>query len=141
MLQKLWVGLICGGLAACAVPSFMANPNFGAPPGDLRADRHACNRTYPPRIGNYLPHAECVNAAVERDAIPTARYPDLVRLQEQLRVRYSAEIDRGTISPRAGERKMAEADELVEAAIRERDAGRMAAADHRVDRLEAMLQR
>jgi hypothetical protein len=28
------------------------------------------------------PHAQCVNAAVERYALPTASHPDLIRLQE-----------------------------------------------------------
>ena len=71
---------------------------------------------------------------------PFARYPDLVRLQEQLRVKYSAQIDRGALSPREGERKMTEADELVNAAIHDRDVGRREVADHRVDRLQAMLE-
>jgi len=35
----------------------------------------------PAACGNYLPHAQCVNEAVERDAIPFARYLDLVRLR------------------------------------------------------------
>ena len=140
MRRTLAIGLLCGGLAACAVPSPFAVPTLPTPPGDLAADRQACNQQYPPRLGNYLPHAQCVNAAVERDAIPFARYPDLVRLQEQLRVKYSARIDQGTISPREGERKMTEADELVNAAIQDRDSGRQGVADHRVDRLQAMLQ-
>jgi len=110
------------------------------PPGDLNVDRQVCNHAYPPHAGNYLPHAQCVNEAVERDAIPFARYLDLVRLQEQLRVKYSALIDRGALSPREGERKMTEADEVVNAAIHDRDTGRREAADHRVDRLQAMLQ-
>lgn len=91
MRQKLAIGLLCVGLASCAMPM--------PPPGDLSADRRACNNAYPPRVGNYLPHAECVNAAVERDAIPFARYPDLVRLQEQLRRKYSAQIDGGVLIP------------------------------------------
>jgi hypothetical protein len=136
MRWTLAVGLLCGGLAACAGPP---GPTL-APPGDLAADRKACNEAYPPRVGNYLPHAQCVNAAVERDAIPFAHYPDLVHLQEQLRVKYSAQIDERAISPREGERKMTEADELVNAAIRDRDTGRREVADHRVDRLQAMLQ-
>ncbi len=140
MLRALAISLLCGGLAACAVPSPFPVPNLGTPPGDLAADRKACNDMYPPHVGNYLPHAQCVNAAVERDAIPTARYADLVRLQEQLRVKYSSLIDRGALSPREGEHKMVEADELVNAAMHDRDSGRMAAADHRVDRLQGMLQ-
>jgi hypothetical protein len=132
--------LLCLGLAACEVPSPFPVPPLPTPPGNLAADRQACNQQFPPHIGNYLAHAQCVNAAVERDAIPFARYPDLVRLQEQLRIKYSADIDRGAISAREGERKMAQADELVNAAMRDRDVGRSVVADHRVDRLEAMLQ-
>jgi hypothetical protein len=140
MRRGLAVGLLCSGLAACSVPSPFAVPTLPNPPGDLSADRQACNQQYPPRRGNYLPHAQCVNAAVERDAIPFARYPDIVRLQEQLRLKYSAQIDQQVISPREGERKMATADELVNGAIRDRDTGRQEVADHRVARLQAMLQ-
>ena len=140
MRHILAMAILCAGLAGCAVPSPFAVPNLGAPPGDLAADRQACNKQFPERIGNYLPHAECVNAAVERDAIPTARHRDLVRLQEQLRAKYSADIDRGVLSPRAGQRKMAEADDLVTAAMRDRDTGRHEVAERRVDRLQAMLQ-
>jgi hypothetical protein len=134
------MAILCAGLAGCAVPSPFAVPNLGAPPGDLAADRQACNKQFPERIGNYLPHAECVNAAVERDAIPTSRYPDIVRLQERLRVKYSGDIDRGVLSPREGQRRMTEADELVNAAMRDRDNGRREVADRRVDRLQTLLQ-
>jgi hypothetical protein len=142
MRRNLAIVLLCGGLAACSVPSPFEGmvPPLGTPPGDLAADRAACNKTYPPRVGNYAAHAECVNAAVERDAIPYSRYPDLVRLQEQLRVKYSTQIDQGVLSPREGERRMTEADELVNGAIRDRDTGRATVADHRIDRLQAMLQ-
>ena len=140
MRRLFTLGLVCSGLAACTVPSPFAVPSLGSAPGNLAADREACNRQFPPRIGNYLPHAQCVNAAVENDAIPFARYPDLVRLQEQLRIKYSAQIDQHLISPHDGECKMSQADELVNAAIRDRDTGRREVADHRVDRLQAMLQ-
>jgi hypothetical protein len=140
MRHILAMAILCAGLAGCAVPSPFAVPNLGAPPGDLAADRQACNKQFPERIGNYLPHAECVNAAVERDAIPLSRYPDIVRLQERLRVKYSGDIDRGVLSPREGQRRMAEADELVNAATRDRDNGRREVADRRVDRLQTMLQ-
>ena len=140
MRHILAMAILCAGLAGCAVPSPFAVPNLGAPPGDLAADRQACNKQFPERIGNYLPHAECVNAAVERDAIPTSRYPDLVRLQERLRVKYSGDIDRGVLSAREGQRRMAEADGLVNAAMRDRDTGRREVADRRVDRLQTMLQ-
>ena len=86
MRRSVAIGLLCAGLAGCAVPSPFPVPGLGAPPGDLSADRAVCNKQYPPRVGNYLPHAQCVNAAVERDAIPLARHPDLVRLQEQARL-------------------------------------------------------
>ena len=140
MRHILAMATLCAGLAGCAVPSPFAVPNLGAPPGDLATDRQACNKQFPERIGNYLPHAECVNAAVERDAIPLSRHPDLVRLQERLRVKYSGDIDRGVLSPREGQRRMAEADELVNAAMRDRDTGRREVADRRVDRLQTMLQ-
>jgi hypothetical protein len=131
MGKNLAIGLLCAALASCVTPP---------PPGDLSADRQACNNAYPPRVGNYLPHAECVNAAVERDAIPLARYPDLVRLQEQLRRKYSAQIDGGVLTAKAGARKMAEVDNMVTAAEHDRDIGRAAAADQRRDRIEAMLR-
>ena len=140
MRRSLAVMLLCVGVAGCAVPSPFPVPNLGAPPGDLTADRQACNKAYPPHIGNYLPHAQCVNEAVERDAIPFARHPDLMRMQEQLRVKYSALIDRGALSPREGEHKMIQADELVNAAMRDRDTGRREVADRRVDRLQTLLQ-
>ena len=135
-MRRSWAALLlCSGLAACAAPGPVAGP-----PGDLALDRQACNKAYPPRLGNYLAHAECVNQAVERDAIPFAHYPDLVRLQEQLRVKYSALIDQQVLSPREGERKMVEADQLVEATTRDRELGRRETAEHRVDRLRTLLQ-
>jgi hypothetical protein len=150
MRHKLVVGLLCTGLAACAIappapipppPSVsLAKPMQAASSGDLATDRLACNAAYPPKIGNYLPHAECVNAAVERDALPNNRYPDLVGLQEQLRVNYSAQIDNGTITSQTGETKMAEADEWIAGAITERDAGRSGVSDDQVTRLQTALQ-
>jgi hypothetical protein len=128
------IGLLYAGLISCAIPTPMPQP------GDLRVDRLACNNAYPPRVGNYLPHAECVNAAIERDAIPFERYPDLVRLQERLRRKYSAQIDGGALSATAGERKMAEVDKTVTTAEHDRDTGRAGAADQRLDHLEAMLR-
>lgn len=111
------------------------------PPGDLQADRLLCNERYPERIGNYAAHADCVNAAVERDAIPGARHPDLVRLQERLRSKYSAQIDDRQVSPRAGAQQMKHVDDLVAVVTRERDAGRTAAADRRLTELRALLDR
>jgi len=135
MRQKLAIGVICAALASCALP---IAPR--APPGDLRADRQACNNAYPPHVGNYLPHADCVNAAIERDAIPFAHYPDLIRLQEQIRRKYSAEIDRGVLTAAAGSRKMEAADAMVKAAEYDRDTDHAMAAEHRLDSLEALLR-
>jgi hypothetical protein len=109
-------------------------------PGDLRSARETCDREYPRRVGNYLPHAQCVNAAVERYALPTVSYPDLIRLQERVRAALSDKIDRRQISVSAGERRMAEADRLVAVAERERDAGNDAAAVRRVAAIEEMLR-
>jgi hypothetical protein len=123
--------VLCATVAGCVV----------APPtGDLRSAREACHRDYPRRIGNYLPHAHCVNAAIEAYALPTARHPDLVRMQEEVRASLSDRIDRRRLSVSAGERRMAEADRLVAAAERERDAGNNAAAARRVAAIEEMLK-
>src|SRR6267378_7927556 len=110
------------------------------PSGDLRSARELCNREYPRRVGNYLPHAQCVNAAVERYALPTASHPDLIRLQEGVRAALSDKVDRRQIGVPAGERRMAEADRLVAAAERERDAGNDAAAARRVAAIEEILR-
>jgi len=142
MRRSLAVMLICVGLAGCELPNPFQGmvPGIPNPPGNLAADRAACNKQFPERIGNYLPHAQCVNAAIERDSIPFERYPDLVRLQERLRVKYSTMIDAGTLSPAAAEHKMKIADEIVSAATRDRDIGRQSVADHRVYGLQAMLE-
>jgi hypothetical protein len=150
MRHKLMVGVLCTGLAACAIappaplppPTSVSLPKplQAASSGDLAAERQACNTAYPPKIGNYLPHAECVNTAVERYAIPYAPYPDLVRLQEELRINYSAQIDNGSITPQTGEAKMGKADELIASAITERDAGRAGVADNQVIGLQTALQ-
>src|SRR5438270_4695172 len=91
LVTKLWhfrhqaaAAVACSALAACA--PFVGGP-FGA--GDLPSARQACNQAYPPKVGNYLPHAHCVNAAIEAHALPAARYPDLVRLQEEVRTTLS----------------------------------------------------
>ena len=108
--------------------------------GDLRSAREACNQVYPARIGNYLAHARCVNAAIETYALPSTRHPDLVRLQAEVRVSLSEKIDRKRLSVQAGERRMAEADRLVAVAERERDAGNQKAADRRIAVLEEMVR-
>jgi hypothetical protein len=89
-------------------------------PGDLRSAREACDRDYPRRVGHYLSHAQCGNAAVERYALPTASHPDLIRLQEGVRAALSDKVDRRQISVSAGERRMAETDRLVAVAERKR---------------------
>src|SRR5437764_430000 len=123
--------LACALLGGCAL---------GPLAGDLKSAREGCNRDYPRRIGNYLPHAHCVNAAIEAYALPTARHPDLVRLQEEVRASLSDRIDRRRLSVSAGERRMAEADRLVVEAERERDAGKEKAASRRVVAIEEMLR-
>ena len=125
------IGAVCSLLASCALPPLT---------GDLKSAREACNRDYPRRIGNYLPHAHCVNAAIEAYALPGARHSDLVRLQEEVRASLSDRIDRRRLSVTAGERRMGEADRLVAAAERERDAGNNAAAAKRVAAIEEMLR-
>jgi hypothetical protein len=134
--RQLVTGALCGLLSAC-VGTYGLGP-FGA--GDLQSARAACNQAYPPRIGNYLPHARCVNAAVEAHALPAARYPDLIRLQEEVRTTLSEKVDRRRLSVRDGERQMAEADKLVTEAERERDAQHPAAASRRIATVEAMLR-
>ncbi|MBV9016089.1 MAG: hypothetical protein JO213_22475 [Alphaproteobacteria bacterium] len=131
-VNTLRLSAICAILAGCVA---------GAPPfGDLKSAREACNREYPARVGNYLPHARCVNAAIETYALSRTSHPDLVRLQAEVRVSLSEKIDRKRLSVQAGERRMAEADRLVAAAESERDAGNQKAADRRVAALEAMIR-
>ena len=108
--------------------------------GRFQTTREACNRQYPMRVGNYLPHANCVNSAIEIYALPGARYPDLIRLQAQVRAALSEKIDRRRLTVQAGERRMAEADRLVAAAERDRDAGDQRAAERRVGAIEQMLR-
>src|SRR5205085_9388460 len=64
---------ICALIAGCTLPPLT---------GDLKSAREACNRDYPRRIGNYLPHAQCVNAAIEAYALPTAPHPAWVPMLE-----------------------------------------------------------
>ena len=123
-----------------ALGALMAGCTLGPFGGDLQSAREACNRAYPPRIGNYRPHADCVNAAVERYALPTARYPDLIRLQEEVRSALSDRVDRRRIGVRDGERRMAEADRLITAAERDRAAGNEKAASRRIAAIEEMLR-
>src|SRR5947207_15521441 len=108
--------LFTGALAGCVV----------APPsmGDLKAAREACNRDYPARLGNYLPHARCVNAAIESYTMPTARHPDLLRLQAEIRASPSEKMAHSRLSVQAGARRMAEAERPVAGAKHGRAAGR-----------------
>ena len=121
-------------LAGCGVASPVP------PAASLREAREACNREYPARIGNYRPHAECVNAAVEEYAIPAAHHPDLLRLQEELRRKLSERIDRRRISAETGAHRMAEADAALEQITRDREAGREAAAEKKLASLRRMLR-
>ena len=122
-------------LAACA-PQY----GTGSAGGDLQSARAACNEAYPQRVGNYLPHARCVNAAVEAYALPSAQNPDLMRLQAQVRESLSERIDRRRLGVEAGERRMAEADRLIAEAERERAAGHETAAARHVSTVEKMLR-
>jgi hypothetical protein len=130
---KTTIGVLAPGLLAGCV----AAPPIG---GDLQTTREACNRQYPMRVGNYLPHANCVNSAIEIYALPGARYPDLIRLQAQVRATLSEKIDRRRLTVQAGERRMAEADRLVAATERDRDAGNQRAAERRIVAIEQMLR-
>ena len=127
-------GAVSIALAACMGGPFAP---FG---GDLAAARQLCNQQYPRWIGNYLPHAACVNDAVERLAIPTARYPDLIRLQENARALLSEKIDMRKLSVRTGERRMAQVDLLVAQAERDRDIGDEAGARRRIAAIDSMLR-
>jgi hypothetical protein len=126
---------MAGVLVAGCGPQF-----FAGPPGDLQSARQACNDAYPRRIGTYLPHARCVNAAIETYAIPGSRNPDLIRLQAELRETLSEKIDRRRLSVQAAERRMAEADRLVAQAESERAAGNEKAASGRIAAIKEMLR-
>src|ERR1700730_11530058 len=115
-----------------ALGAFLAGCPLGPFGGDLQSAREACNRTYPQRIGNYLPQADCVNAAGERYVLPNPPYPELIRLQEEVRSALSDKVDRRRIGVRDGERRMAEADRLITAAERDRAAGNEKAASRRI---------
>ena len=127
--------------AACAL--FAAcGPQFGtgSAGGDLQSARSACNEAYPKRVGNYLPHARCVNAAVEAYALPSAKNPDLMRLQAQVRETLSERIDRHRLSTQAGERRMAEADRMIAEAEQARAAGDETAAARNIGAVEKLLR-
>jgi hypothetical protein len=125
------VSILCAVVVGCVLAPL---------PGDLRSAREACNREYPRRVGNYQPHAQCVNAAVERYVLPTASHPDLIRLQAEVRAALSDKVDRRQITVSAAERQMAKADRLVALAERERDNGHDAAAARRVAAIQETLR-
>jgi len=127
--------LLCAAVAGCG-PGFLPPPPFG----DLASARQACNAQYPPVVGNYARHAACVNEAVEAYALPTARYPDLIRLQEAVRSALSDRIDRRRLAVAAGLRQMAQTDRLIEEIERERERGDEVGANRRLARLHAMLR-
>lgn len=111
------------------------------PTGDNLSDaRQACDRQYPRRIGSYLPHAACVNDAIERLAIGRARYPDLVRLQEDVRVSLSDKIDAREITVQTAEHKMRRVDALVARASRDRDAGQETSANRHIATIDRILR-
>jgi hypothetical protein len=134
MRRIVFSAALCGGLAACVAPP------FGAPTGDLSGARLACNERYPAKIGNYLPHALCVNAAIESFALPGSRHPEIVRIQEDIRASLAGQVDRRQISLEAGKHKMNQADAWVAEIQRDRDLGNQAAAARRMKALDAMLR-
>ena len=134
-IEIVGLSAACAVLAACA-PQY----GTGSAGGDLRSARAACNEAYPKRVGNYLPHARCVNAAIEAYAVPGAKNPDLMRLQAQVRETLSERIDRHRLSVQVGERRMAEADRLIGEAEQERAAGNETTAAQHIGAVERMLR-
>jgi hypothetical protein len=80
---------------------------------ELKAARQACDAQFPQQIGNYVPHAKCVNTAIERIMLPIVRYPDLPRLQNAIRSVLSVKVDARQISPEDAQLYMAQADTQV----------------------------
>jgi hypothetical protein len=140
MRRFLLIGLMAGGLTACNIPSFMPEPDLGTPipPGDYTSAVRACA---PPKVGSYLTHAQCVNTAEDNYRLPYSPYADLIRLHQQLRLKFATAIDSGAITPVAGEKQLAEIDDLIAAAEHDRDTRHAAVADHRIEALQALLQR
>jgi hypothetical protein len=143
MRRILLIGLMAGGLAACDIPSFMPTPDLGQiiPPGDFASAVRACDAAAPRGVGNYLAQAQCVNTAEDNYRLPYSPYADLIRLHQQLRLKVATAIDSGAMAPAAGEKRLAEVDDLIAAAEHDRDTGHAAVAEHRVEALQAMLQR
>jgi hypothetical protein len=140
MRRLLAIGLACSALAAC-LPVEPAPPPLSPEVAahELQHARQQCNELYPARVGNYLPHANCVNEAVERFAVPGARYPDLLQLQEAARTKISTRIDAQSISPHAGETQMSTIDSAINIAERERDSANPKGADAELARVHAIL--
>ena len=124
--------VVCAALGAC-VP-----PPSSPPIGDLPSARLACNQQYPPKIGNYLPNAHCVNAAIERFAVPGSRHPEIIRIQQDIRAKLADQVDRRRITLDAGKHRMSQADALVAEIQRDRDRGNEGAAARRTKALDAM---
>jgi hypothetical protein len=76
----------------------------------IKAARGQCDAQYPKEPGFYGAHAKCVNAAIDRVALPLSRNPDLIKLQEAFRSALSAKIDRGEMLIEDAQLQMAEAD-------------------------------
>ena len=134
-------GLLRGGAVAISIALAACAGVRSPPPHEtLGTARQAGNQQHPRGIGDYLPHAVCVNEAIERLAAPVARYPDLVRLQEDARVSLSDKIDAKEISVRSGERRMRRVDTLIAQASHDRDTGNDGSADHRIATIDRIMR-
>jgi hypothetical protein len=145
MRRDLAILALCGGLGACVLvppPPPPAPPPVAAPihRPTLQSARLLCNKKFPPEIGSYAAHAKCVNTAVDRYALPAARYPDLVRLQEQVRAQLSSRIDGRSISPQDGAQQMDEVDKAINQAEQERNMAHPTEANEQIARVQAILQ-
>lgn len=61
----------------------------------------ACDAQFPPQIGNYLPHAKCIDAAQNWVIRPLMPYPDLLARSQTNREALAAQVDRGLLDPGA----------------------------------------
>jgi hypothetical protein len=104
----LCLTLLCG----CGV---VARQQQAQAQSDIKIARAACDAQIQRQVGTYAAHAKCVNDAIERIAIPAARHPDLVRLQEATRMALSVRVDRREITPEDAALAMARADTEVAA--------------------------
>jgi hypothetical protein len=94
---------------------------------ELQVARAACDAQYPSRVGVYVAHAKCVNDAIDRFAISRSPYPDLVRLQQAMRLSLSARVDRGEMSPEDAQLAMARSDAEITNTAMSRNATKDAA--------------